>query len=76
MVLGVGEKGRHLYLFQIFLDCLHVFTVHVYDLGNFKDSVKASETKQTQITLTGKERKCHKGVFGGRLVAGKSHGFQ
>lgn len=43
--IRAGEKGRHLYLFRIFPDCLHVFTVHVSDLDNFKDPVKASGTK-------------------------------
>lgn len=38
-------------LFQIFLAGLHVFTVSVYDLGHFKDAVKASEAKQNPRTL-------------------------
>lgn len=39
-----------------------------------KTQLKPVEQNQTQTTLT-EERKCHKGVFGGRLVAGKSRGF-
>lgn len=72
--IRAGEKGRHLYLFRIFPDCLHVFTVHVSDLDNFKDPVKASGTKPNPNNIN-RRAKMPQGCFWRQLVAGKSRGF-
>lgn len=63
MLLGVGEKGGHLNLFQIFPDSLHVFMVQAYDLDNFKDPVKGSETKPSPSNINRRRVKMPQGCF-------------
>ena len=46
-MLGAGGS----YFIQIFLDCLHDFTVSVYDPGNFKDPIRATKQDKTQMQL-------------------------